>query len=269
MVILNDRLVAEELMNKGFILKKKVFVQLHSLIRHLVFNGYNKEDTLNVCRGVLLGLEDVRLFGGEDNIEVSLKNAYSNALKIPYTDDLTIEISKEEIEAIKKVPLIRQQKIVFTILAIERFQSLNYKVKPKDFICVNIGDILKLAGCDNIYSSSRYSLLNGLTSGGYLEVFNGKKDICYRAAMRKPPISEEEVGAEVNNWENLGEQWIKISGQDSYTCKMCGGVFPKLKSGHDNEYCPECFKIHRREYIANKVREFRAKSKQESKKNIE
>ena len=265
MEILNDRIVAEGLLEQGFTYKKCFFFQLESLVRYLAQKGKSKEETLDTCVKILKEY-DTKGTHYSDIIEVDNENGilqklYESSLKKAYLDDTTIYFSKEEMESIDELASIRAQRMLFTVICLLKFRK-DILGKTCSFITNTNAEILRMAGV-SLPSNERRSLWKEIVDSGKIEIFVTQRgeDVCYRPLL--PRVEGQEYNIAVSTAIPFGEQWLTLMRKDMYQCEDCGGWF-KRKNLKNIKRCPECNKKHRRKYLATKVREFRKREKEKN-----
>lgn len=265
MEIVNDRIVAEGLLQNGFTYKKCFFYQLESLVRYLAQENKTREEIIGECVR-LLKEYDTKGTHYADIIEVDNENGilqklYESSLRKKYLDDSFIYFSQEELAFVDGLSSTRAQRMLFTVMCLLKFRR-EILGKNSSFITNTNADILRLAGI-SLPSKERRELWKEIVDKGKIEIFVTQKgeDVCYRPLF--PTAPNQEYNIPVSTAELFGEQWLKIMHKDMFQCEECGGWF-KRKNLKNIKRCPECNKKHRRRYLAKKVREFRERKKEEN-----
>lgn len=284
MEILNDRVKAQELLDKGFVFRKCFFKQLQSLIRYMYAEGKEKDEIIRECAR-LLRVEDKEGYKYSDIIDIDndsrvLDNLYESAIKKRYKDDLTVYFSQGEMNYIDEVKTDRGQRVLFTIMALLKVQQMKDleagAKKIKTFITTKIVDIMKFANISTIKNKERNALMSSLLSTGKLEMFVTTKgeDICYRPLYKASP--GEEYTMPVTTAEPFGKQWVSLMRKDMFQCVDCGQWFPESRRRGGAEgvnyqkslRCKECNKIHIRELKREWKRKADKKKKEEKENGI-
>ena len=265
MEIINDKVVSLNLLKEGFTYKKCIFKQLQCLIRYLDNEGWDKDSVINKCVDLLRELDQdnahyTDIIDLENNPSI-LNNLYSDAFKKEYLGDRSVYFSKEEMAYIDELESTRSQRMLFTVMALLKFQQTVLGKKEKKFITTPVADILRFAGTTATPSSERRSLWKDIIVKGKIQIFVTQKgeDVCYKPLYQ--PSSPEVYDVEVSTASLFGEQWLTLMKKDMYQCIDCGQWFKKNKLRKIMR-CPECNKIYRRKYIAKKVRELKKQRKE-------
>ena len=264
MEILNDRVLAEDILANGFAYRKCIFKQLQSVIRHLHYIGKDKEEILNTCARLLkeFDKDDIR-YG--DIIEVDSDNSildklYDDSLKHLYLEDKYVYFSNQEMSYIDELKSTRSQRMLFTVMCLLKFQKDTHK-KERNFISTSAADIMRLAGTISTSSKERRQLWNEILTSGKAEIFVTQKgeDVCYRPLYQNR--ENECFTIPVTNAVPFGEQWIMLMHKDMFQCTDCGQWF-KRNGLRKTSRCKACNEIYRRNYIKEKVREGRKRKKE-------
>lgn len=265
MEIINDKVIGESLLTQGFTYRKCIFKQLQCLIRYLVNIGWQKEDVIEKCVELLKLIDKdnahyTDIIDLENNPSI-LNNLYHDALKRDFLGDKVIYFSKEEMSYIDELESTRSQRMLFTVMALLKFQQNILNKQERKFITTPVADILRMAGTTATPSSERRTLWKDIIVKGKIQIFVTQKgeDVCYKPLYQSSP--GEIYNIEVNTSTPFGEQWLTLMKKDMYQCIDCGQWFKKNKLRKIMR-CPECNKVHRRKYIAEKVRELKKQRKE-------
>ena len=264
MQILNERVLAQDILDNGFGYRRCIFKQLQSVVRYLHHEGETKEDILKKCADLLKNYDEDGFKYAEmidlENNSKPLEELYDISLKQEYRQDKYVYFSNQEMAYIDELKSTRSQRMLFTVMALLKFQKENLK-NDRNFISTSVTDILKMAGTHSASSSERRQLWSEILNTGKAEIFVTQKgeDVCYRP-MYKPQESEC-CTIPVSNAVPFGEQWIMLMHKDMFQCVDCKQWFPK-QGLRETMRCRHCNEIYRRNYIKQKVREGRKRKKE-------
>ena len=270
MEILNDRILAEDILANGFTYRKCVFKQLQSVIRYLTHGGKDKEEIITTCADVLREFDKDNLRYADvidiDNNPSVLEGLYNDSLKHEYKDDKYVYFSNQEMNYIDELKSTRSQRMLFTVMCLLKFQR-ERMTKERNFISTASADIMRMAGTTSASSIERRQLWNEILTTGKAEIFVTQKgeDVCYRPLYKNG--ENECYTIPVSNTVPFGEQWVMLTHKDMFQCVDCGKWF-KRNGLRKTSRCKECNEKYRRNYIKEKVREGR-KRKKEGKLNEE
>lgn len=231
MIVLNEYEWAEEVIREHS-LGNKPSETLYRVAKYYVSKGETKnqvrkrlEDFLRACDSSA----SIPKWG--DTIDFAVKRAQKYGLvEIDY-----IPITDKELERIGQLDGKPIRRLAFTLLCLSKYwRTINEKadgwVSNKD------SDIMKLANINT--SVRRQSAMFAELNKNEMIQFSRKVDnnnvrVCFEA--------EGEVVMKVDNFLDLGNQYLMFCGQPYYKCETCGRIIKKKsKTGRNPKYCPEC-----------------------------
>lgn len=231
----------------------KPMTSINLIVRYYKNLGKENEEIYNILDNFLLqNLPSYNSIIWYDRIQKVIKDKY----EVELCDIESIKITKDEISEIKKVKL-KYQKILFSLLV---YLKILRKKNKSDTLYINstkyMTDIYNEA---NVSSSkdTRIKELKELEELGYIEkslnkkVTKGKLNIyiMYKLLYIKEETPDNPVEIVVNDFRELGLQWLEYNGDKKIKrCQVCGKRY-KIKSVKDtsSKYCKECKEEKQRE----------------------
>ena len=194
--------------------------------------------------------------------ERAVSAAVGTAEKYPPVCISGVSISRTELEKISKLQGVLQQRLMFTLLCLAKYGNA---VNPKNSGWVNIPqrDIFSLANIQ--LTTKRQSLMiNDLWREGMV----GYSCLVDNINLQVNIIDSGEIALFVDDFRNLGNQYMRYIGGEYTECEGCGVVIRKDGggAGRPAKYCRECaqaIKASRdadRRYIDRINREFLKRS---------
>lgn len=173
---------------------------------------------------------------------------------VPLVDVEFVPITKIELVIIKEIKNRRLEKLAFTLLCIAK---LNNTIQPNNNNWVNrdVKEIFKLANVrDGVIK--QYLSIADLKDLGLLKYSKKIDNINLCVTFID---DESEVELKIDDFRDLGFQYLAYLGEGFIKCECCKKVTP-IK-GKNQKYCDECKSEIRREQVKNNVANFREKSK--------
>ena len=223
----------------------KPMASINLMVRYYKNLGKEKEEIYNILDNFLS--KNLSLYN-----KVTWYDKIQDVLKSKYEVDLceieNIKITKDEILEIKKVKL-KYQKILFSMLV---YLKILRKKNNSETLYINstkyITDIYNEA---NVSSSkeTRIKELKELENLGYVErslykrIVQGKVNISimYKLLYIKEETPENPVEMVIDDFRELGLQWLEYNGDKKIKCcEVCGKRIKIAKTGRPSLYCKEC-----------------------------
>lgn len=228
-------------------LGEKPMASINLIVRYYKNQGKDKEEIYDILDTFLS--KNLSTYN-----EVIWYDRLQNVIKSKYETELceieSVEITKDEIEEIKKVKL-KYQKILFTMLV---YLKILRKKNNSETLYVNstkyITDIFNEA---NVSSTKvmRIKELKELENLGYIErslykkIVQGKTNIyiMYKLFYIKEETPDNPVVMVVDDFRELGLQWLVYNGDKKIKCcEVCGKRYKISGNGRPPKYCKECDK---------------------------
>ena len=200
------------------------------------YEGYGRADMTRLLEEFMLKCDPtINIVKWQDMIERQVKYAY----KFPLVDIKYVPITQKELDICDGLSGRQMQRLMFTLICLAKYADL---VNAKNNGWVNRQDkeIFKLA---NVMTSvKRQSLmLNDLRGAGLIR-FSRKVD---NVNINVTCIDNDgEPVLQIDDFRNLGNQYLRYRGEPYFTCASCGLVVKK--TGNRQMYCADCgAEVHR------------------------
>lgn len=211
-----------------------------------------------------------------------IQDCVRKAKKYPFYDIDYIGVTDSELEQIKALNDIRQEKIMFVLLCVAKFQAIAYGFKD-NFVTIKIPELFKMARV-SVPADEREHILYRLKQSGYIG-FPQKVD---SQGLFVLIASEGDATLKLNelDCEELAYAYMRAKAPDKINrCKECHRLIKKTSSGvcsqcsgrmHDSIICvdcgtkvevssmatktcrcPECQAEHNKQVTAARVRRYR------------
>lgn len=232
--IFDEKSITEEIINNGIVDDVNINKTIKKLAR---YNYYVKclnadENYNNIIEYMNEHCPDFSEVGSYSDIKGCIKDASKGAWK----DIKQVIITKSELDLIKSLNDIRQEKIAFVLLADAKY----------DNACKNIHLNLSYLSVSDLYRLSRVTMpikdrnmfLNFLYDKKLVEIninpSSSHKKLLYVSN------NEDEVGLvlNANNYKELAFTYLNWKSGGYKECKSCGRLF-KIKKGNQL-YCKKC-----------------------------
>ena len=149
-----------------------------------------------------------------------------------------ITVTEPELQAISKLKGIQTQRFAFTLLCLKKYFS---SIRPESdgWICIPHSDLMKIS---NIKAplNKQAELYRTLVSAGMIELPDKPSRVAIHVVM-KDMNGKEEI--RVNDFRNLGYQYMMYFGGPYFQCQECGLVVKQADNkskGRPPKYCQSC-----------------------------
>lgn len=241
MIIFNEKKYVENEILKS---KRNLSIspsQILMLIRYYNDQGQKREDIQKLILNHLIKNSKTYCLL-QDTVYFNL--AFDKALQRKSFNNDSIVITKVEFDFIKSVNNIEKEKLLFTLLVIQKFFKLSSNF---DNCKVSIKDLKKLSLSKKSYDSI-YTMLYELEKNGYIKL-SWKN----RYKVNQPLINSENYIV-VNDFDRIPIPYLKkIKTNEYFYCEWCGKkiYYKNIKNGKSSKnsikYCPVCAKIPHKE----------------------
>lgn len=251
-VILNEIKWCEDMLS-GTTLGKKPSETLFLLAKYYLYIGYSKAQTKGLLERFLLKVDPAAsLVKWEDLIDFSIKRAAKSRIMVCSG----IEITDTELNTISSLEGKQVQRLAFTLLCLAKYWDLLY-LKTDHWVNSKDSEIMKMANINT--STERQSMMYHELNRLGLISFSKSVD---NTNVKVDFVSEGEVVLVINDFRNLGYQYMKYAGAtEFYVCQNCG-ITTKQKTKSSNKgrkpkYCSECAREVKLQQSINSVMRIR------------
>lgn len=224
MIIFDEKRYAEALLKNGFATKNKNVYELNILAKYLFYKGF-KEDIVKqrLIKFCEKHLEHFNIDEWYKVINTTVSYAKNGNLKT----DKEVNITEKELEIIKDLDTLREQKLTFVMLVLYKFYNYNK-------FTVSLEDLFTLSELTTINSKTRLQLLHKLTSKGLIDInMKGRRWVKFAEKKSDPMIT-------IKTFENFIWEYLFYIGEGKYKrCEECNLNLVKMNI-HNHSYCEYC-----------------------------
>lgn len=228
-IVLNEKQWVEDAINTSE-LGNKPSETLGRLARYYHEMGYKKNEVHKKLEEFMIRCDpNTNIVRWQSVIDNSIKYAWKSSLIMIEP----IPITSGEMKLISKLPGVLLQRLMFTLVCLAKYGNA---VKPSNNCWVNrdVREILALANIK--VTVKRQSLLfNDLWRNEYIGFSNIIDNINVNVKILD---DTEDVVMRVDDFRNLGNQYMKYIGEDYMTCQHCGLVVKR--NSPNQKYCRDC-----------------------------
>lgn len=236
MIIFDEKTYAENIIKNGYKNEKYINYDNLILVKYWKYVGFDEKKIRENLINIMIDFQN--LYNG-DILEYKVNRALNIGLKYDLLTDISIDITKNDIDIINQLEDIQIRKILFILLAIWKFKG-----KPKRFQISNI-DIMKLSGVktnNEIFWGNIHSLIDSKL----INMVEYKNKVYYTINFNNDDKMVDEVLFEINKYDNIIYYYLMLLEPDEYIlCEKCG-VPIKVLSNHQ-KYCSNCWKVIHKE----------------------
>jgi len=254
-IILNEKGMLDKSLNNGYI-DSKPSITIRLLAKHFFGIGQNKNQVFDSIDNFMIkNCRNYNITNWQDTIN-RIVNKVSKLESFEFLNIDKIIIYKEELEVIKNINNLRLEKLAFVLLV---YSKIYNKMNKNETNWVN-------SDLKNIYSDTKMAIskkdqdlmVNKLVNMGLLEVSRIVNCTNIKILFTK---NNGEITIEIDDFRDFVYYYLKWKGFKIGVCEGedCGRLI-KIKN-NKNKYCPDCWKIIRREQIKDNVANFRLKNK--------
>lgn len=234
MIVLNEYEYAEQAIKERS-LGNKPSETLTRVAKYHLYNGLTKSEVRKRLEEFIRMCDPTAALPKWDK---AIDYAISRAVKFELVDIDSINITKKEIEVINNIEGRPCKRLAFTLLCLAKYwqavnPSADYWVGNKDT------EIMKLA---NITTSLRKQskMFSDMRDAGLLQfakrVDSNAVKVCF-------VNNDGDIAMKIDNFRDLGNQYLMYIGEPYFMCKSCGRVMKQTHTearGRKNCYCPDC-----------------------------
>jgi len=225
LIILNEKEYIEAIISGKPV--ENIYYTLTLLARYYTQLGYKKGNIYKELENFLVKQkEDV--LDWQESLDKIIEKRNKELIEID-----AVPITEKELETIKQIKNRRLEKISFTILCLAKFNNMVHE-KNNNWVNREIKDIFKLADIrDN--SNKQCLSINDIKNLGLVKYSHKIDNVNLCVTFID---NESEVVLKVDDFRDLGFQYLAYLGEDYIKCEGCGK--PVKKSGNKMKYCDEC-----------------------------
>lgn len=239
MIILNEKKYIEDILS-GDRVVDNMYYTLGLLARYYYQQDKenNKPAKLYKILVEFLKSKNESEFDWQHNLDKLIKKRDIELVNVEY-----IPMTKIELDTIKEIKNKRLEKLAFTLLCVAK---LNNTIQSTNNNWVNrdVKEIFKLANVrDGVIQ--QYLSMADLKDLGLLKYSKKVNNINLCITFID---NESKIELEINDFRDLGFQYLAYLGEGFIKCECCKKVVPiKSKKDNSTKYCEECSKEKQRE----------------------
>jgi hypothetical protein len=243
MIIFDEKKFAENMIKKGFQTKHKNINELNILSKYYFSMGMEidevKEQIIKFCE------KHVEYFNMDEWYKV-INKTIEIAQKGKLVTGKVVSITEEELNQIKEIDKINEQKLTFVMLVLYKF----YDYKKFE---ISVEDLYRLCKL-NINSQTKLKLLQSLTSKELIDItMGGKRWVKFADKKGKSVIS-------IANFEDFIFEYLNYIGEEGFgECNECNKAI-KIR-GKNHKMCSTCLEKSKKESWKVASKKYREKNK--------
>lgn len=231
-IILNEYEWAEQMIDHHD-LGKRPTDTLSRVAKYYFANQYSKREIRKMLDTFLIQCDpSASLSGWSDMLDKIVRNVD----KYPIIKIDGVDVSTKEMESIEKLEGTQLRRLAFTLLCVAKYW---YAVSEKNDYWVNTLDreIMQMANIST--SIKRQSAMFAELKAVGMIRFSKKID---NLNVRVNFVEGEQTALHIQDFRNLGYQYLKYYGGAYFECENCG-LIVKIQEparGRRQKYCPSC-----------------------------
>lgn len=230
-IVLNEKEWAKEAIN-SLSLGKKPYETIVRVAKYYKSQGYRKSDVRRQVEDFMIRCDPrLSLVKWNDSITA----AVNAAEKYPPVCIAGVTITVPEMEKIERLDSVLKQRVMFTLLCLAKYGNA---VNPRNGNWVNLEqkDIFMLANV-KITGKRQALMINELWQAGYI----GYSCLVDNVNLNVKIIEDGDLTMFVDDFRNLGNQYMLYHGGNYFACEGCGVVLKAAPGvGRPQKYCQEC-----------------------------
>lgn len=243
MIIFNEKKYIEDILNKQ---TKKVSNQrdLIMLIRYYNYIGkeIDIEEVRSVCRSKLYS--KYSMLNDIINDDFLIERAVMFANKRQLYVNKTVYITKSEYEKLRSINNYEKEKIMLTLLVLEKFLNKNYSR-------ITLTDLRKLSLSMRKLTWNIRNMLIELERDGYVKVYTNR---IFKVLIKD---EDSEPYLEITDYNHIPSVYLKtLRDSKYYYCLLCGRryAYPtsiKQSRKRNRQYCAKCSQIKNKSLLSS------------------
>lgn len=230
-IVLNETEWAKEAID-ALSLGRKPYETITRVAKYYKSQGYRKSDVRRQVEDFMIRSDPRLSLVKWDNAITAAVNA---AEKYPPVCIAGVSVNEPEMDKIEQLDSVLKQRVMFTLLCLAKYGNA---VNPKNGNWVNIPqkEIFSLANV--AITGKRQSLMiNDLWQSGYV----GYSRLVDNVNLNVKIIEDGDTVMFVDDFRNLGNQYMWYHGGNYFACEGCGVVLKvDNNSCRPRKYCDEC-----------------------------
>lgn len=231
-IILNETQWAREQLESRTI-GKDTYNTFRRIARYYIDKGY---DTDSVHDKLSRFLSVCKPDASPVKWDALIENAIKHAEAQPAIDAGSIHITKNEADVVRGLKGKQLQRLAFTLLCLAKYWNL-YSAKNDSWVRTPDNDIMRYA---NIKTSVKRqsAMYHDLMECGLIR-FAKKVD---NTNVRVNFLDDSPAEIEIDDFRNLGNQYLMYVGEPYFKCECCGVVTKRNNpdKGRKQKYCNTC-----------------------------
>lgn len=228
-IVMDERAYAERAL-KDLTLGPKPVETLGRIARYYYSEGYKKREISSLLEDFMIKCDpktNVIRWQPIIDRQANLSDKYD------LVDIAGVEITIGEIDTIKQIKGKLLQKLMFTMLCLAKYGNA-ISTHNNGWVNRRDNEIFSLA---NITATNKRQslMINDLWTMGYIGYSRAVDNINVNVKI----IDEKGSAAMlINDFRNLGNQYLRYCGEQYIECQCCGAVIKKRSNSH--KYCKSC-----------------------------
>lgn len=220
-------------------LGKKPRASAHLLARYYNEQGKEKQEIIEEIDNFFTkNLKEYNTVVWSEDIENIVKSAIKQ--NKPLIELENVSLTKDEIKAIKDIPNMVKQKVLFAYIVYYKVLNAMNKASDGWVSETHRADVFKESNT-GYKGFKQLDLIRELVELGYMENAKGGLNNSFRLLYIKEETSENSVEMVVNDFRELGLQWMEYCNDTKIKqCEVCGKRYKT--TGRNSKYCKECSK---------------------------
>lgn len=233
------------LRNKKFITIRQQKQEKYALIKHLLYINKTDEEINKTLKSIKNNQLMYISSEHQDKINYSMIN---KAKTMRFVRDVSIDITKEELETIIKLQNSLLAKIMYANLIYYKYTKkytndffISKKYEDKIFVKENEKEILKLVGLSSSSKNNIQEAYKNLLDKGYYLIQNFKGANYYTIPIQ---FKSSEIAFAITNFDNVINELLFYDNPDKFLrCEVCSKLIKrKAPDTNNKKYCSECAK---------------------------
>ena len=228
-------------------LSSKPYETIVRIAKYHMYNGKSKKEIRGLIENFLLSCDkSISIVSWGKRID----SAISFAEKKPICIVDSICVTTGELDKIKEIQNIQDQRLAFTLLCISKFnmassQQTNYWVSTPD------NEIMRMANI-NTSIKRQSAMFSHLKDIGLIKFSSQVDNLSVQVLF----ADDKDTAMYITDFRNLGYQYMNYINGGYYFCENCGVICKCNKhSCKKQRYCPDCaIKIHTRQKVESVMR---------------
>lgn len=233
-IVLEETLWAQDAIDNKDI-GKSPYETLRRVARYYIDCGKTKEQVRNEVNAFLLAcIPTASIVRWKDTIDTAIAQATKHAA----VDIGSIAVTKNEMTTIQSISIGRRcERLAFTLLCLSKFWNI-YNGTTTNWVYNSDTSIMRYA---NIKTSSKnqYQMYHQLKEAGLVAAPYKVDSASIRVLF---PDDESVPVVRINNFTDLGNQYLMYLGEPYFQCAECGAVsrYQISSAGRRPKYCKDC-----------------------------